>query len=312
MTALTGVAPNECLQKVNIALSTENPSFMFATVFYAILDLSSYELTYCNAGHNSPYLINNSGQPSTLPRTGNMALGFDENADYNCLKIDLKHDHVLFLYTDGVTEATDKNNNMFGEKQLINILGDTQYENPDRLLSTILKDLKKFSSGTVQSDDITMLALSLASQGDDNKTEKTNIFSFLLQNNLEQLIVLQKNIEQYCQQNNLDFKVQHALEISLEELFTNIINYAFTDKNKHQIEFEFCLLNSMIQIVIKDDGLPFDPTLDIERQEQASLEQSKIGGWGLQIVHKYMDDLTYKRTENINILTLAKKLHVSG
>ena len=202
MTALTGVAPNECLKQVNIALSVENPSFMFATVFYAILNTDSHELTYCNAGHNSPYLIDKDGRLFSLPRTGNMALGFDEDADYNCRKIDINPDYVLYLYTDGVTEAADKENNMFGEKRLENILGKTEHVDSDRLLSNILNDLKKFSSGALQSDDITMLALSLASQSDDNDTDKIDIISFTLQNNLEQLIVLQKYIDQYCQQNN--------------------------------------------------------------------------------------------------------------
>jgi phosphoserine phosphatase RsbU/P len=308
MTALTGVTPNECLKQVNIALSAENPSYMFATVFYAILDSDSSELTYCNAGHNSPYLINKDGRLSCLPRTGNMALGFDKNADYNCRKIEINPDHVLFLYTDGVTEAADLNNNMFGEKRLEEILGNIEHIDSDKLLPTILEDLNNFSSGTAQSDDITMLALSLVSAPANINTEKINNFSFTLQNNLEQIIVLQKHIDKYCQQNNLTFTVQHAIEISLEELFTNITNYAFSDKNKHLIQFEFTIMNSLVRIVIKDNGLEFDPTVVIQRQAKTSLEQSKIGGWGLQIVHKYMDNLTYQRKENFNTLTLTKKI----
>lgn len=312
MTALTGVSPNECLKQVNIALSAENPSYMFATVFYAILDTDSYELTYCNAGHNSPYLINRNGKLSCLPRTGNMALGFDEDADYSCLKIEINSDHVLFLYTDGVTEVADINNNMFGENRLEDILSKTEHDDSERLLSTILEDLNNFSSGAVQSDDITMLALSIASPSAHKNTEKINKFSFALQNNLGQLIVLQKYIEQYCQQNDLAFNVQYAIEISLEELFTNITNYAFSDTNEHQIQFEFCIMSSIVCIVIKDEGLEFDPTMGIQSQVKTSLEQSKIGGWGLQIVHKYMDGLTYQRKENFNILTLTKKITDSG
>ena len=65
-------------------------------------------------------------------------------------------------------------------------------------------------------------------------------------------------------------------------------------------------------MVIKDDGLPFDPTLGVQKQTETSVERSKIGGWGLQIVHKYMDKITYQRKDNFNILTLTKKLNISG
>jgi sigma-B regulation protein RsbU (phosphoserine phosphatase) len=308
MTALSGVSPEDCLRQVNIALCAENPSLMFATVFYGILHMESSELTYCNAGHNPPYLIKPGSKLTCLPGTGDMALGFDEDTVYHCRKIELDADDLLFLYTDGVTEAVDNGSKMYGQTRLENIFSGLQTHDPEELITTLLADLTSFSSGAPQSDDITMLALALEKCRVADHDGQKEQFLFILQNNIEQLIVLQDNIDLFCKKNDFPFAIRHALEISLEELFTNIVNYAYPEGGEHHIHYNFLQSGSTLRIVIKDDGQPFDPTLVNYDKEETSLEHSKIGGWGLKIAHNFMDNIYYERKEKHNILTLIKEI----
>jgi anti-sigma regulatory factor (Ser/Thr protein kinase) len=169
------------------------------------------------------------------------------------------------------------------------------------LVSDLLADINRFTAGTVQSDDITMLVCT-------NEKVNNEPFSFELQNNIEQLVVLQQNIERFCQQYNLPFAIRHALEIALEEIFTNIVNYAFPDDRAHHIQY--CLFRSKaaIKVEIRDDGRPFDPTKVNHKNSQTALEKREVGGWGLQIVQNFIDDIHYQRKNKYNILILTKKI----
>ncbi len=311
MSAKTGVSPDNCLNQVNSALSKENPSVMFATVFYGILNLVTNEFIYSNAGHNLPYLIKADGRINCLPGTGDMVLGFDEDIEYHSNRIEINPGELLFLYTDGVTEAANNENKMYGKDRLEQMFSQLNISDPKQLVTKVVSAVTDFSSGAVQSDDITMLALVRERQQDDPETDQNEQFSFILENNIEQLVVLQKKINLFCTKNNLVFATRHAMDITLEELFTNIINYAYTDTDKHDIHIHFSMSDRTVHIEIRDDGQPFDPIINRPGEKKASLEQSKIGGWGLQIVHNYMDNISYERDGNNNVLKLELKMVVS-
>ncbi len=234
MTAVSGIPPDQCLQRVNTALSRENPSLMFATVFYAVLNMKNNELIYCNAGHDEPYRIKTDHTVNTLPRTGNTALGIDENSVYKCHKTSLDTGDIIFLYTDGVTEATDIHNKMYGRDRMESNCRRFEGTNPGQFLEEILADLDIFSSGTAQSDDITMVAFAL-----NHHPDEIDSYAFKLRNMPEEITVLHKNIGWFCQKNDLTGTIQFALEIALEELLINAINYAFPDEQNHQIHYYF-------------------------------------------------------------------------
>ncbi|TFG96107.1 MAG: hypothetical protein E4H13_12550, partial [Calditrichales bacterium] len=298
LTAVSGTAPDECLRRVNVALCKDNPSMMFATVFYAILNLDSRELAYCNAGHEMPFLMDRNGEVRIVPRTGDMALGFDETSAYHCGQIVLNPGDILYLFTDGVNEATNQRKTMYGKKRLQNIMTMHRGDSPEVLVKEILEDVTQFSYGAPQSDDITMLALGIDDQ-------KDTVF-FKLQNEIEQLTILQEKINLFDETNNLPFAIRHALDIVLEELFTNIINYAFPAGENHEIEYHITLSGIKIEIEIRDDGMPFDPAQPRSEKKEEPVEQRQIGGWGLQIVHKYMDKINYTRLQGHNVVRLIK------
>ena len=129
-----------------------------------------------------------------------------------------------------------------------------------------------------------------------------------LKNQLSELNTLAAAVESFAEQTELDMKTQFNLNLALDELVTNIINYAYDDENLHQIEIELSYADSLLNINITDDGKPFDPTQTDAPELTQSLEQREVGGLGIHFVSKLMDSMIYQRTNEQNQLTLKKDL----
>ena len=159
-TALSGLSPADCLLEVNRVLARDKVSSMFATCFYGILDTRSGEFRYSNAGHNPPYLLLPSGDVEPLPMTGGLPLGMF--AKLKCAEgvIQVPTAAGLFLYTDGVPEATNHSGDDFTDDRLRDTLVRAGNSSSARtLLELTTASLAAFTGAAPQSDDITMLAL---------------------------------------------------------------------------------------------------------------------------------------------------------
>jgi serine phosphatase RsbU (regulator of sigma subunit) len=178
--AQSGKSPKEVFETVNNMLCENNEDGMFVTVFMGYLDMLGGTFTYVNAGHNPPLLCSRSheraaGKADDQPGTGLLWLkekpGFVlagmEDMFYKQHEIVMQPDDVLFLYTDGVTEAMDGKNNLFGEQRLF----DAFYRHSDlplkELVISLKREIEKFAGGAEQADDITMLALAYGGKYDE-------------------------------------------------------------------------------------------------------------------------------------------------
>jgi sigma-B regulation protein RsbU (phosphoserine phosphatase) len=157
---LLGLSPAQVFEKVNNELCECNDSSLFVTCWMGILSIKEKELTFANAGHNPPVLYhdNNVDFIKTKP---NLMLAGLEGTKYQEHKIKLNKEDLLFVYTDGVTEATDSQNNMYGEERLLNFLKNNKTTDVKESLALVRKDIDSFVNGTDQFDDITMLELFL-------------------------------------------------------------------------------------------------------------------------------------------------------
>jgi sigma-B regulation protein RsbU (phosphoserine phosphatase) len=151
--------PDEVLTRVNKELCSENESNMFVTIFYGVLNTRTGEVFYSNGGHNIPYLIYSHGGVEFLENTGGMALGIMEDVKYQTKRITLRTGDGLFLYTDGVTEAMDREGSLFSDRRLEEFLQRINGFSPAEIIRDVVGEVKNFSSGTPQSDDITILAI---------------------------------------------------------------------------------------------------------------------------------------------------------
>lgn len=154
-----GLSSVRIMKGVNEDLSIDNPFLMFVTLFLGILDLKTGELEYCNGGHNPPYLIKADGGIEALPTTNGMALGIVGDFVYKSNRIKLNAGDKIFLYTDGVTEATDKHDELYSEGRLEKDLRRLRECILPEIVSNIINNVSSFSQGLPQTDDITVMVL---------------------------------------------------------------------------------------------------------------------------------------------------------
>lgn len=151
--------PGACLALANDLLAQDNEATMFVTLFYGILDTSTGELEYANAGHNPPYRIDPDGAVSQLPGTGGMALGVIEGIAFAEGRTRLEAGSTLLLYTDGITEAFNPADEEYGESRLEQHLAGSAGVKVGDLLKGLVDSVYEFANGAPQSDDITCLAI---------------------------------------------------------------------------------------------------------------------------------------------------------
>lgn len=157
-TGVKAISASECLYHVNHLLCNESSSSMFVTVFYGILSTTTGEVEYVNAGHNPPYLMTPSGI-AQLEMTDGTALGILEDIRFQSKKIIMKPGERLFLYTDGVTEAFDKDEAAYGEEKLEKLLIRLMGSSVETIVNETFSDVKNFVAEAPQSDDITILTI---------------------------------------------------------------------------------------------------------------------------------------------------------
>jgi len=163
--ALRGFPPNEILFRVNNILYPDNDACMFVTIFCAILNIETGEIQFANAGHNPPLVCTNGHSFEFIQMPKGFVVGTMENTEFESKKLTLKPNDVIFMYTDGVTEAMNPEARLFSGERLKQSLSNLEGKDITNTIHEIRVQIKTFAQGTLQSDDITMLALKYNGKG---------------------------------------------------------------------------------------------------------------------------------------------------
>jgi serine phosphatase RsbU (regulator of sigma subunit) len=157
--ALAGASPADCIARVNQALCRENPIDMFVTVLYAELEVASGAVTLVNAGHCEPVVLSSCGEAQLIRRSGNPPLGVMPEQTFAERSLSLAAGETLFLYTDGVTEATDHTGDQLRVPRLLALVRQSIGSAPQELMRAVVDGVDRFALGTEQADDMTCLAI---------------------------------------------------------------------------------------------------------------------------------------------------------
>lgn len=156
---ISQVPINSVMESINRDLSKDNPNTMFVTFFAAIIDLNAGTMEYCNAGHNFPIILGMDGSTRQLKERHGYPLGVMEDGVYTLGHFNFGNREVMVVTTDGVTDALNEGEEMYGEARLFSTLTALAGKNAREITTILHADLKDFSTGTEQADDITILAL---------------------------------------------------------------------------------------------------------------------------------------------------------
>ncbi len=160
--AMLNLPLSEVAERANNQLCYKNESGMFVTTFICVLDLRTDDVTFINAGHNRPFVTTESGEFEMLPAKANLALGMMEDISYKEQHFKLSKGNCIYLYTDGVTEALNVEQEFFGDRRLKEVLNKHMKESccVNQFVEAMYQEVDTFAAGEKQADDITMVYLS--------------------------------------------------------------------------------------------------------------------------------------------------------
>ena len=291
--------PGEILTLVNERICNNNKANMFITVWLGILDLRTGEMVAANAGHEDPAICKKDGEFIINKQKHGIPVGAMEEYKYKDYDIKLESGDKLFIYTDGVPEAENNNDKMFGLEKMIESLNRVKNNSCEDILVSVKNDVDTFVDGAIRFDDLTMLCFEYI--GKDNSIRKKETFKADTEE-LERVLsfihgVVNKRVEN---------KITMKLDVVVEEIFVNICHYAYEDSGFADIEVS--LNKNKLSITFMDEGVPFDPLKKDEPDISLPSDDREIGGLGIFMVKKMMDKVSYKYENNKNILTIEKKL----
>ena len=193
---------------------------MFVTAWLGILELSTGLLTTASAGHEYPAICRADGQFEFFKDRHGFVLGGMSGSRYKEETLTLLPGDTLFVYTDGVTEATDMSLHLFGAERLLETLNQTPNAAPTDLLNNMSAAIYNFANGMEQADDITMLALRYFGQQNHLRTLRIDATK-------ENLTEVSAWIEEMLQILDVPMKEQMQIQLAAEEIYINIANYAY-------------------------------------------------------------------------------------
>ncbi|MCL2633114.1 MAG: SpoIIE family protein phosphatase [Oscillospiraceae bacterium] len=301
-TAQYGKSPKAVFETVNTILCENNEENMFVTAFMGYLDIKSGKFTYVNAGHNAPVLNRKNADCDWLPIENDFVLAGFDGMTYEESEIMLEPGDILYLYTDGVTEAVNPDNDLFSDEKLLEVCGEYKKLLPKELLAAVKVEIDKFADGAEQADDITMLALYMREDYEKETAPRTN--ELVVEAKTDNLYAVLDFIKDALNNHNENCteEKRNLIMISAEEIYVNIANYAYEGMDGTAI----VRINpkESFSITFEDEGKPYNPLNRKDPNIEATADERGIGGLGVFMTKTYMDNVNYEYKDNKNTFTM--------
>ena len=290
-----GLSPKEVFEKVNNQLCENNDEGMFVTVWMGLLEISTGKLICANAGHDDPIVIRN-GKAEIIRQRHGLLMAQMEGIPYREQEIMLQPGDTIFVYTDGVSEATSAANELYGKDRILAALDRAAGKTPEEILAAVKEDVDAFVGDAPQFDDITMLSVKMSEKTapslSELKTEPT----------VDNLYQVTGFVEDTLGELGVPMKTLMRINVALDEIFSNIAHYSGASE---------CTVACGVQgnraiVRFADNGTPYDPTARPEMDTTLSLDERGEGGMGIHMVRKTMDTVRYEYKDGKNMLTLEK------
>lgn len=292
-----GYSKKQLIETINKKICEINKQDFFVTMLSGIVDIKTGKMSVINCGHNLPLIKRNDGKYEYLQLDSNIVLGVFDDAKFEIYETTLNSGDIIYTYTDGVTEAINADNEMYGEEKLYDCLNDIEETDPTIIAKKVKSSIQNYTNSIPQSDDITMLIFKYNGVQNSIKTFKQKA-------NLENYKLFCSWLNDACREWDINNDLKNKLEVCAEEIFANISFYAYPEKNGI---FEAKLEKSENNIVFEftDVGIAYNP-LDTPKPDiSLNPEKRPIGGLGIFMVKEMADDTNYKRENNKNIFTLS-------
>jgi len=229
--------PNMILKQASSELYRNNEQCMFVTLICGVLNSKSGKIKYANAGHVFPVLVDKEGKSTLVESVANMPLALMENTEYKSFELELSPGNKLILYSDGVTEAFNNEQEQFGEESLLQSTSKKSIKTAKLLVEKIVSDVKAHAGDAGQSDDMVVMTMqwldisgeltALDEQISSAELDETNSQSIKVSNNLEEYPRVVTFLHEFCHEHHIKKETRRRLQLILEESVTNAMKYAY-------------------------------------------------------------------------------------
>lgn len=298
-------SPARMLSVFNNALAENNPQNMFVTMIIGVIDLSDSTLTLANAGHNPPVLVND-GVATLIRLKPGLPLGVMTDMDYSDRVFPFTGTDMIFLYTDGLTEATGPTGEQYGETRLVDTIraginrcaGDAA-----AMVNAVVHEITGFSDGE-PADDITLLCVARIGDGADGHSIESMTFEY----DIEDMRRLQPFIERVATQNGWTEAIKMYVSLVAEEALVNILTHSTPSLPDDRARLTIESHPHYICIKLEDSGERFNPLTQAPHADTSSpVETRPVGGLGLFLIRQIADKVEYEYTDHKNKLTISIK-----
>ena len=293
---------SETFTDVNELLSQSNTADMFITAYEGVLDLETGEYKFVNAGHVMPFIYKKKAKVfETYRCKPGFVLAGMPGIKYQEGQLKLEPGDKIFLYTDGIPEATNEAKLQYGMGRLQRVLKTNKDKNTAEIIDFVNEDLNHFVQGATQFDDVTMLCFEFKNKIEGRK-QVLEVGA-----NLSNFAKVLDFVNNHLDSHYVEKKTINKIDIALDELFSNICNYAYED-GLGKVTIEVAVTSKQIRISLIDDGKKYNPLEHDDPDITESVKDRQIGGLGIMMVKKTMDEVTYEYKHKQNIITIIKKI----
>ena len=302
--AMLGRGPAEILTKTNEAICSNNQEGMFVTVWMGILEISTGKLRAANAGHEYPVVKLGDGGFALLKDKHGFVIGGMGGVRYREYELQLSPGDKLFLYTDGVPEATNAKNELFGSERMIAALNEDPNAGPEEVLKNVRRAVDDFVEDAEQFDDLTMLCFAYRGEKEEKPVKEMTVDA-----TVENIPAVTAFVEAELDRLDCPGKARMQIDVAIDEIASNIAQYAYEDKTGPlTVRFAFEEDTRTVTLTFLDKGMPYNPLEKTDPDVSLAAEDRPTGGLGIFLVKKTMDQVAYAYKFNQNILTLQKKI----
>ena len=325
--ARPGCLPEDVLAEANNRLCENNDEEMFVTAWFGILDKAAGRLTAANAGHEYPVIKQGGDVFVQLKDKHGFVLGGMENAKYKGYEILTKPGDCIFLYTDGLPEAESPEKEFFGMERIIETLNKEPGESPEKIIANMTGAVRSFTGDEPQFDDLTMLCLKVYGKVCPTQDSKDSIEydekdmtnenegsetisgadTLVIAARNENIDLVTGHISKSLKGSGCPDKVRDQINIAADEIFSNIANYAYSPgEGEAAVNVKLDENKKQICITFTDKGKKFNPFEADDPDVSLSADERGIGGLGIFMVKRIMDEVKYEYKDGQNILKIYK------
>ena len=301
--AMSGKSPAEVIKTINAQICANNREEMFVTVWFGVLDVRDGTLRAVNAGHEYPMLKKPGGDFELVKDTHGFVVGGFASSKYKEYELKLEPGAKLFLYTDGVTEASNEDSVLFGTGRTLEVLNKNKNEEPEKVVQSVNNAISEFCGSAPQFDDITLMCLEYFGKGNTEMKEIT------VEAKIENIPEVTDFVNGELEKLECSLKAQMQIDVAIDEMFGNIARYAYGGgAGNATVQIRAKKEPKAVELTFIDGGTPYDPLKKDDPDISLGADEREVGGLGIFLVKKTMDDMKYEYKDGQNRLTVTKLL----